>query len=60
MAVVARKGSAVVRTQREQKERKKAQKKHWELAGTNLGNIMGIEKKEEVGDNLNFDFPIKV
>ena len=49
MAVVARKGSAVVRAQREQKERKKAQKKHWELAGTKLGDIMGIEKKEEVG-----------
>lgn len=47
MAQVARKGSAVVRTHREQKERKKAQQKHWELAGTKIGDIMGIEKKEE-------------
>ena len=47
MAIVARKGSAVVKTQREQKERRKAQAKHWELAGTKMGNIMGIEKKEE-------------
>lgn len=24
-----------------------AQHKHWELAGTKLGNIMGIKKEEE-------------
>ncbi|CAH0389215.1 unnamed protein product [Bemisia tabaci] len=47
MALVARKGSRLVRVYREQKERRKAQKKHWELAGTSLGNIMGIEKKDE-------------
>ncbi|XP_055354358.1 pre-mRNA-splicing factor ATP-dependent RNA helicase PRP16-like [Paramacrobiotus metropolitanus] len=44
MAVVARKGSAVVRYHREQKERKKLVQKQLELAGTRLGNIMGIEK----------------
>jgi pre-mRNA-splicing factor ATP-dependent RNA helicase DHX38/PRP16 len=47
MAVVARKGSALVRKEREQKERKQAQKKHWELAGTKLGDILGIKKEEE-------------
>ncbi|CAG5128460.1 unnamed protein product [Candidula unifasciata] len=47
MALVSRKGCAVVRLHREQKERKKAQKKEWELAGTNIGNIMGIKKKED-------------
>ena len=47
MAVVSRKGCAVVRVHRENKEKKKAQKKEWELAGTNIGNIMGIEKKED-------------
>jgi len=47
MALVARKGSALVRAFREQKERRRAQKKHWELAGTNIGNIMGIQKKDE-------------
>lgn len=47
MALVARKGSNLVRIYREQKERKKAQKKHWELAGTTIGNIMGIQKNEE-------------
>ncbi|XP_014205255.1 pre-mRNA-splicing factor ATP-dependent RNA helicase PRP16 [Copidosoma floridanum] len=43
MAQVSRKGSALVKAYREQKERKRAQKKHWELAGTNLGNIMGVQ-----------------
>ena len=47
MATVARKGCHVVRVHREQKERLKAQKKEWELAGTKLGNIMGIKKKDE-------------
>ena len=47
MAIIARKGSAVVRKQREQKERKKSQMKHWELAGTKLGNIMGIKKEDD-------------
>ena len=50
MALTARKGSALVRVFREQKERKKAQKKHWDLGGTKLGNIMGIEKKKDEED----------
>ena len=47
MAVVARKGSAVVRHQREQKEQRKAQVKHWEVAGTRIGDIMGVKKEDE-------------
>jgi pre-mRNA-splicing factor ATP-dependent RNA helicase DHX38/PRP16 len=47
LAMAARKGSAVVRVYREQKERKKAQKKHWELAGTKIGNLLGVEAKPE-------------
>lgn len=50
MALIARKGSHLVRVYREQKERRKAQKKHWELSGTKLGNIMGIEKKVDEED----------
>lgn len=50
MAIVSRKGSHLVRVYREQKERKKAQKKHWELGGTKIGNIMGIKKKEDEDD----------
>lgn len=47
MAQVARKGSAVVRIHRDQKEKRKAQKKEWELAGTKIGEIMGVKKEEE-------------
>lgn len=50
MAMVARKGSPLVRVYREQKERKKAQKKHWELGGTKLGNIMGVKKQKDDDD----------
>ncbi|KAG8244813.1 Pre-mRNA-splicing factor ATP-dependent RNA helicase PRP16 [Homalodisca vitripennis] len=55
MALVARKGSGLVRVYREQKERRKAQKKHWELAGTTIGNIMGVEKKEETDERQGKD-----
>ncbi|XP_028979712.1 pre-mRNA-splicing factor ATP-dependent RNA helicase PRP16 isoform X2 [Esox lucius] len=47
LAIISRKGSQLVRKHREQKERKKAQQKHWELAGTKLGDIMGVKKTEE-------------
>lgn len=51
MALLARKGSPLVRVYREQKERRKAQKKHWELGGTKLGNIMGVEKQRDEDDD---------
>ncbi|XP_026683180.1 pre-mRNA-splicing factor ATP-dependent RNA helicase PRP16 [Diaphorina citri] len=53
MALTARKGSNLVRVYREQKERVKAQKKHWEIAGSSIGNIMGVKKKEEDEDGKN-------
>ncbi|KAK9717649.1 hypothetical protein QE152_g23615 [Popillia japonica] len=43
MAIVARKGSHLVRVYREQKERRKAQKKHWELGGTTIGEFNNIK-----------------
>ncbi|XP_078740785.1 pre-mRNA-splicing factor ATP-dependent RNA helicase PRP16-like, partial [Lampetra fluviatilis] len=49
LAMIARKGSLLVRRHREQKERKKAQHKDWELAGTKLGNIMGVAKEPDAG-----------
>ncbi|XP_076357902.1 ATP-dependent RNA helicase l(1)G0007 isoform X2 [Tachypleus tridentatus] len=55
MAIVSRKGSAIVKHFREQKERRKAQKKEWELAGTKLGDILGIKKENEKGKELNED-----
>ena len=48
MAIISRKGCLAVRRFREEKERKKAQHKDWELAGTKLGNLLGVEKKNEV------------
>ncbi|XP_054167485.1 pre-mRNA-splicing factor ATP-dependent RNA helicase PRP16-like [Oppia nitens] len=50
-AILSRKGSALVRYHREMKERKKAQKKEWELSGTRLGDIMGVEKPKDETDN---------
>ncbi|OZJ04171.1 hypothetical protein BZG36_02176 [Bifiguratus adelaidae] len=47
MAVFSRKGSALVREKREQAERAKAHAGKFDLAGTNLGNIMGIKAKQE-------------
>ena len=46
MATVARKGCHSVRLHREKKEALKAQKKEWELAGTKIGDIMGVKKDE--------------
>ncbi|CAK9297774.1 unnamed protein product [Gordionus sp. m RMFG-2023] len=47
MAIISRKGSAVVKFHREQKERKRAQKKEWELAGSRIGRVMGVAKKSD-------------
>ncbi|XP_067905302.1 pre-mRNA-splicing factor ATP-dependent RNA helicase PRP16 isoform X2 [Heterodontus francisci] len=62
MAIISRKGSQLVRKHREQKERKKAQHKHWELAGTKLGDIMGIkqveEKDKDIGEDGKVDYRV--
>lgn len=49
MAVFARKGSKVVRERRQQKERQKQAQEATNVAGTALGNLMGI--KEDEGDS---------
>lgn len=59
MALVSRKGSALVRAYREQKERRRAQKKHWELAGTQIGNLTGVrntklEDREKPGAETDY------
>lgn len=59
MAVVSHKGSKAVLTFREQKERKKAQKKEWELAGTRLGDIMGIKKEDDKVDTCHLSLQYK-
>lgn len=47
MAVISRKGSKLARDRRVMRERIKAQGKYWEVAGTALGNAMGVKKEEE-------------
>ncbi|PGH10203.1 hypothetical protein AJ80_07562 [Polytolypa hystricis UAMH7299] len=49
MAVFSRKGSKVVRERRQQRERQKQAQQATNMAGTALGNIMGI--KEDEGDS---------
>jgi pre-mRNA-splicing factor ATP-dependent RNA helicase DHX38/PRP16 len=46
MAVFARKGSLLVRERRQQQERQKAAARAASLAGTQLGNIMGVKDEE--------------
>src|SRR3569833_1026126 len=49
MAVFSRKGSRVVKEQRQQRERQKQAQQATNLAGTALGNLMGV--KDEEGDS---------
>jgi pre-mRNA-splicing factor ATP-dependent RNA helicase DHX38/PRP16 len=49
MAVFSRKGSKVVRDRRQQRERQKQAQEATTMAGTALGNIMGV--KEDEGDS---------
>ena len=49
MAVFSRKGSKVVRDRRQQRERQKQAQEATTVAGTALGNIMGV--KEDEGDS---------
>ena len=47
LAILSKKGSRLVREKREQAERAKATK--FDLAGTTLGNVMGVKSKEAKG-----------
>ncbi|KAJ6144373.1 hypothetical protein N7470_008268 [Penicillium chermesinum] len=49
MAVFSRKGSKVVRERRQQRERQKQAQQATNMAGTALGNLMGV--KEDEGDS---------
>ncbi|KAG7005984.1 pre-mRNA-splicing factor ATP-dependent RNA helicase prp16 [Physcia stellaris] len=49
MAVFSRKGSKVVKEKRQQKERQKQAQEATNMAGTTLGNLMGV--KEDEGDS---------
>lgn len=53
LAVIARNGSALVREMHEKRSMDKSRQRFWELAGSKLGEILGVEKTaEEIGEDL--------
>ncbi|KNA17580.1 hypothetical protein SOVF_078160 [Spinacia oleracea] len=64
MAIISRKGSGLVREIREKQSMNKSRQRFWELAGSKLGDILGVEKtaeqvdadKAEVGEDGEIDF----
>ena len=52
LAVIAKKGSALVKEKREQAERAKAAAKLTSLGGTSLGNIMGVRDEEADAEGM--------
>ncbi|TQE09997.1 hypothetical protein C1H46_004419 [Malus baccata] len=47
MAIISRKGSALVRKIHEKQTMNKSRQRFWELAGSKLGDILGVEKTAE-------------
>ncbi|XP_059657311.1 pre-mRNA-splicing factor ATP-dependent RNA helicase DEAH7-like [Cornus florida] len=64
MAIISRKGSALVREIHEKQSQNKSRQHFWELAGSKLGDILGVEKTAEqidadtavVGEDGEVDF----
>lgn len=64
MAIISRKGSTLVREIHEKQNTNKSRQRFWELAGSKLGDILGVEKTTEqidadtaaVGDEGEVDF----
>ncbi|KAK4842025.1 hypothetical protein QYF36_014434 [Acer negundo] len=64
MAIISRKGSNLVREIREKQSMNKSRQRFWELAGSKLGNILGVEKTAKqvdadtavVGEDGEIDF----
>ena len=52
MAIISRKGSNLVREIREKQSMNKSRQRFWELAGSNLGNILGVEKTADQVCNI--------
>jgi pre-mRNA-splicing factor ATP-dependent RNA helicase DHX38/PRP16 len=47
MAVISKKGSQLVSEMRQRNERLKGQKREWEVAGSKIGQVMGVKKEED-------------
>ncbi|KAI4340648.1 hypothetical protein MLD38_025461 [Melastoma candidum] len=64
MAIISRKGSALVREIHQKQSMNKSRRRFWELAGSKFGDILGVEKKAEqidadtalVGEDGEVDF----
>ncbi|KAG2706661.1 hypothetical protein I3843_05G102300 [Carya illinoinensis] len=64
MAIISRKGSGLVREIHEKQSSNKSRQRFWELAGSKLGDILGVEKTAEqidadtavVGEEGEIDF----
>lgn len=64
MAIISRKGSGLVREIREKQSMNKSRQRFWELAGSKLGDILGVQKTAEqidadkavVGEDGEIDF----
>lgn len=52
MAVFSRKGSRVVKERRQQRERQKQAQEATNIAGTTLGNVMGVKNEEDTDSAL--------
>ncbi|CAM0947729.1 unnamed protein product [Alopecurus aequalis] len=50
MAIIARRGSLLVREIREKQSMNKSRHRFWELAGSKLGDILGVDKSSEQVD----------
>jgi pre-mRNA-splicing factor ATP-dependent RNA helicase DHX38/PRP16 len=50
MAVVARKGSNLVKQIRLKRDESKSRDRFWELGGSHMGNVLGMKKEEQAGD----------
>ena len=47
IAVLSKKGSALCASRRLVRDRNKMRKRFWELGGTKMGNLLGVEKKQD-------------
>lgn len=47
MAILARKGSMIVKAVRDRNERNRMRDKFWDISGTQMGNAIGLAKKAE-------------
>lgn len=52
LAVLAKRGSAVVRQLREQEDRSKMRQRFWELGGTALGEAIGLKHQDKTSQEL--------